>query len=169
LNINECVFLCFRYLASGDSYKSIGYSYRTGDQTVAKIVNEVSIPIWRNMQQLYLPQPTREMWISIASFIDARSMGRFSDGSIFSSSQLGRKLDKGTLQLPPPADLPSFEHALPYVFVGDEVFPLMPNLMRPYPRRRVMGSYENKVFNYWLSRATQNTLVLRLIPCSETI
>ncbi|PNF35644.1 hypothetical protein B7P43_G18132, partial [Cryptotermes secundus] len=195
LNINECVFLRFGYLASGYSYKSIGYSYRMGDRTVDKTVNEVSIAIWRNMQQLYLPQPTREMWISIASrwhfphclgvidgkhivikkpnksgssffnykhdfsivlmaaveahytfnFVDVGSMGRFSDGSIFLSSQLGRKLDKGTLGLPPPADLPSFEHALPYVFVGDEAF----------PRRRIMGSYENKLFNYRLSRARQ--------------
>lgn len=180
-----------------------------GDRTIAKIVNEVSVAIWRTMQQLYLPQPTREMWMSIASdfesrwnfphclgaidgkhvvikkpnksgssffnykhdfsvvlmaavdalykftFIDVGSMGRFSDGSIFSSCQLARKLDKETLLLPQPSDLPSFEHALPYVFVGDEAFPLMLNVMRPYPGRSVMESNEKKVFNYRLSRARQ--------------
>ncbi|KAL4103862.1 hypothetical protein QTP88_019197 [Uroleucon formosanum] len=38
---------------------------------------------------------------------------------------------------------------------GDEAFPLMPNLMRQYPRARVTGNYENKFFNYRLSRARQ--------------
>ncbi|XP_045467036.1 uncharacterized protein LOC123675638 [Harmonia axyridis] len=59
------VFL--RYLASGDSYKSIAHSYRMGDRTVSKIVNEVSRAIWKTIQPMYLPQPTEEMWISIAS------------------------------------------------------------------------------------------------------
>ena len=161
------------------------------------------------MQPLYLPQPTRETWMSIASdfeslwhfphclgavdgkhilikkpnntgssyfnykhtfsivlmaavdakyrftFIDVGSMGRFSDGNIFSSCELARKLVKETMQIPPPADLPSFEHTLPYIFVGDEAFPLMQNLMRPYPKKSVTGSYQNKVFNYRLSRARQ--------------
>lgn len=56
----------YRYLASGDSYKSIGYSYRMSDRTVSNIVNEVSIAIWNTMQTLYLPQPTMEMWKLIA-------------------------------------------------------------------------------------------------------
>lgn len=72
IGTEEKLAVFVRYLASGDSNKSIGYSYRTGDRTVAKTVNEVSIAIWRNMQQLYLPQPTREMWISIASDFETR-------------------------------------------------------------------------------------------------
>jgi hypothetical protein len=127
-----------------------------GDRTVAKIVNEVSIAIWKTMQPVYLPQPTTETWLSIASdfnsrwkfphcvgaidgkhvvikkpnisgssyynykrtfsivlmasvdatskftFIDVGSMGRFSDGNIFSSCELERKMVKKKLQLPPP-------------------------------------------------------------------
>lgn len=89
------------------------------------------------------------------TFIDVGSMGRFSDGNIFSSCELAKKLDNGTLQIPPPMELPSFKHILPYIFVGDEAFPLMQNLMRPYPKKSVTGNYENKVFNYRLSRARQ--------------
>jgi hypothetical protein len=67
--------------------------------------------------------------------IDVVSMGRFSAGSIFSSSVLAEKLNKHTLQFPPPALLPNFEQPLSYVFVGDEVFPLSNNLVWPYPKK----------------------------------
>jgi hypothetical protein len=62
------------------------------------------------------------------------SMGRFSDGSIFSTSALGKKLNKQSLKFPPPALVPNFEQPLPYIFIGDEAFPLSENLMRPYPK-----------------------------------
>jgi hypothetical protein len=76
------------------------------------------------------------------------TIGRFSDGNIFSNIVLAKKLNKQTLQFPPPALLPNIEQLLPYVFVGDEAFPLSNNLMRPYPKKSVTGNYENKVFNY---------------------
>ncbi|XP_060871321.1 uncharacterized protein LOC132945564 [Metopolophium dirhodum] len=87
--------------------------------------------------------------------INVGSMGRFSDGNIFANSSLGKMLNSGSLQLPEPKPLPRQNTGTPYVFVGDEAFPLMSNLMRPYPRARVTGNYENKVFNYRLSRARQ--------------
>lgn len=37
-----------------------------GDRTVAKIVNEVSAAIWTNMQPMYLPKPTNDMWQAIS-------------------------------------------------------------------------------------------------------
>lgn len=115
------------------------------DRTVSKIVNEVALAVWDTMVPLYLPQPTTEMWKSVAlefeqqwkcphcigaldgkhvmikkpsksdtSFfnykqtfflvlmalvdanykfisVDIGSMGRFSDGNIFSSSMLAKK------------------------------------------------------------------------------
>ncbi|CAH1997163.1 unnamed protein product [Acanthoscelides obtectus] len=64
-------------------------------------------------------------------------------------------LYNGSLDLPEPKPLPGQNTPTPYVFVGDEAFPLMRNLMRPYPQARVAGSYQNKVFNYRLSRARQ--------------
>jgi hypothetical protein len=75
--------------------------------------------------------------------IDVGSVGRFGDGNIFSSSMLAKKLKKQTLQLPLPAMLPNVVDPLPYIFVGDEAFPLSENLMRPYPKRNVTGNYEN--------------------------
>ena len=80
--------------------------------------------------------------------IDVGSMGGFSDGNIFSSSVVAKKLNKRTLQFPPPALLPNFEQPLPHIFVGDEAFPSSKNLMSSYPKKGVTGNYENKEFNY---------------------
>jgi len=68
--------------------------------------------------------------------IDMGSMERCSDGIIFSSSVLVKKLNTLTSQFLPPALLPNFEQLLPYIFVGDEAFPLSNNLMRPYPKKK---------------------------------
>lgn len=43
-----------------------------GERTVAKIVNEVSEAIWTAMQPIYLPQPTKDMWMSIANDFEVR-------------------------------------------------------------------------------------------------
>ncbi|CAH1993157.1 unnamed protein product [Acanthoscelides obtectus] len=194
--------VCLRYLATGDTFRSIGFSYRIGERTVSKIVTEVCKAIWKNMQPLYMPNPTIDMWRKVAeeferiwqfynclgtidgkhvtikkppksgsSFfnykqycsivlmatvdandkftsIDIGSMGRFSDGNVFSNSGLGMKLSNGTLEIPPPKSLPGEEFDIPYVFVCDEAFPLTKNLMRPFPKRQVNNNYRNKVFNY---------------------
>lgn len=97
--------------------------------------------------------------------IDIGSMGRFSNGNIFSTSPLGKKRANKTLSLPEPSNLRTED--LPYVFIGYEAFPLTENFMRPYPRRSVIGNYNTKVFHYRLSRARQcaecafGTLALR--------
>jgi len=199
----------FRYLASGDSYKSIAYNYLLVDRTVSNIVQEVATAIWNNMQPVYLAEPKTETWKSIAlrfedrwqfphcvgavdgkhivikkpgksgssyfnykhTFsiilmatvdadykfitIDIGAMGRFSDGNVFASSGLGKKMIKHTILLPNPEQIPTIAEPLPYVFVGDEAFPLSENLMRPYPRRQVTGNYQHQVFNARLSRARQ--------------
>lgn len=55
-------FLCvFRYLASGDSFTSLAYSYRVG-----KIVEEVCCAIWDCLVEEFMPVPTREDWREIA-------------------------------------------------------------------------------------------------------
>lgn len=82
-------------------------------------------------------------------------MGRFSDGNIFANSPVGQLLSNGSIDLPDPKPLPGQTSPTPYVFIGDEAFPLMTNLMRPFPKMRVTNNYENKVFNYRLSRGRQ--------------
>ena len=65
--------------------------------------------------------------------VDIGAYGHQSDGNVFANSLFGKKLQN--LQLPLPAEEPltaTSEPQLPYVFVGDEAFPLLPNVMRPY-------------------------------------
>lgn len=172
-----------------------------GDRTVSKIVREVAVAVWKQMQPAYLPLPTTQTWESAANrfkqrwqfphcvgavdgkhvvikksgnsgssyfnykhtfsvvllavvdadykfvTIDVGAMGRFSDGSLFSNSTLGKKMAERSLLLPEQTLLPTIANPVPYVFVGDEAFPLSENLMRPYPRRYVTGNYQHQIFN----------------------
>ena len=43
-----------------------------GDRTVSKIADEVSTAMWDTMQPLYSPQPTTEMWETIARRFEER-------------------------------------------------------------------------------------------------
>lgn len=59
--------ISFRYLATGDSFQSVAFSFRVGNSTVAKIVNETCDIIWNKLQPMVLPAPTTEQWEAISS------------------------------------------------------------------------------------------------------
>ena len=50
--------LFFRFLATGDSYKTIAFNYQFGHATVARIVAETCETIWKTMKREYVPQPS---------------------------------------------------------------------------------------------------------------
>ncbi|GFQ92544.1 DDE Tnp4 domain-containing protein [Trichonephila clavata] len=83
--------------------------------------------------------------------VDIGAEGHNSDGGIFRNSIFGQSLEKGTLDLPCPVEIPGTTKMLPFLFIGDEAFPLKRNLMRPYPG--VALSKDKLIFNYRLSRA----------------
>jgi len=56
------IFIYFRYLATGDSHHTIGFSFRVGRTTVSSIVKEVCVELWNVLQPLYLATPTEEVW-----------------------------------------------------------------------------------------------------------
>nr|CAI5867877.1 unnamed protein product [Callosobruchus analis] len=85
--------------------------------------------------------------------VDVGGYGRNSDGGIFRSSQLGKKLLSNQLNLPEPKPLPQTNIILPYVIVGDEAFPLLRNVMRPYPGAQTGNNQENRIYNYRHCRA----------------
>lgn len=60
-------FFYFRFLATGDSYKTISFSFRLGHTTVHEIVNETCKTIAETLMEEMLPRPTTEMWLSIAN------------------------------------------------------------------------------------------------------
>jgi hypothetical protein len=70
--------------------------------------------------------------------------GRHSNGGVLSSSAFGRALESGALSDCP---LPgASQPSLPYVIVGNEIFLLRANMLRPYPGRNLQES--RAIFNY---------------------
>lgn len=55
--------------------------------------------------------------------------------------------------MPPPKPLPRTNMITPYLFLGDEAFPLLENLMKPYPRQQAAADKSMAIFNYRLSRS----------------
>jgi len=78
--------------------------------------------------------------------------GRISDGGVLRNSDLFKKLENNSLNLPAHSTLPGKSKKIPYVFLGDEAFPLTQNLMKPYSGLHPVGSRQ-RIFNYRLSRS----------------
>lgn len=80
--------------------------------------------------------------------IDVGEYGRNSDSKVLKESAFGQLLFKKNLNLPENACLPHEENdpTFPYYFVADEAFPLLDNVMRPYPRRSLTNT--KRIFNY---------------------
>jgi hypothetical protein len=60
-------------------------------------------------------------------------------------------LNKNELNIPTPSQLPHSDKTVPYVFIGDEAFQLLDNLMKPYSQS-VLNT-ERRIYNYRHSRA----------------
>ena len=85
------------------------------------------------------------------TLVDIGDTGRQSDGGVLKNSAFGKAMERRTLSLPDPDPLPGQTDLIPYFFVGDAVFPLKTDLLRPFPGKFLP---ENKqIFNYRLSRA----------------
>ena len=83
------------------------------------------------------------------TYVNIGRYGRDNDASIFGNTDLFRRLENGTLNVPLPSDIDGFQ--LPYVVLGDEIFALKTWFLKPYPGKNL--SEQERVFNYRLSRA----------------
>ena len=72
------------------------------------------------------------------------------DAQIFNFSKLRRKIENDTLGLPPPEPLGPGGPNLHYFLLGDDVFALMPRLVKPYSRRQL--TREERIANYRICR-----------------
>jgi hypothetical protein len=77
--------------------------------------------------------------------------GKVSDGGVLHETRFYEKLMDGSLKLPAPETPDETQYSLPFTFVADEAFPLLGNLLKPYPQRGL--SREERIFNYRQSRA----------------
>lgn len=85
------------------------------------------------------------------TLIDVGAYGRNSDSAVFSNSNIGKSFFSGQLNIPQPTEIAGTNIKTPFYLIGDEAFPLKPNLMRPYPRKDL--DYPRKVYNCRISRA----------------
>lgn len=66
---------------------------------------------------------------------------------------MGECIRNKLFDLPLPKILPNTNIQAPHVFLGDEAFPLLTNLMKPYRRADASLDVTKTTFNYRLSRA----------------
>lgn len=85
--------------------------------------------------------------------VDIGSFGREGDAGIFSKCSLGRAIKDKLFDIPGATILPNTEIVAPQVFLGDEAFPILENLLKPYPRNQSLHDKSKAIFNYRLSRA----------------
>uniref|UniRef100_A0A671KRG4 DDE Tnp4 domain-containing protein n=1 Tax=Sinocyclocheilus anshuiensis TaxID=1608454 RepID=A0A671KRG4_9TELE len=71
ISARDRLAVCLRYLATGDSYKTVYLNYRLGKSTVATIIPEVCDTIWKKLQPLYMPIPSTD-WRKIADGFQER-------------------------------------------------------------------------------------------------
>ena len=83
--------------------------------------------------------------------VDVGDAGRHSDGGVLSQSTFGQALESHSLPIPSSRALPGTNIEVPFVFVGDEAFPVRTNMLRSYPGRNL--AERAAIFNYRLSRA----------------
>lgn len=82
--------------------------------------------------------------------LDVGAYDKQSDGGV-QASTIGKHLEAGKLDLPWDFPLPAITLPAPCVFVKNEAFQLLHDLLRPYPGR---GFEATKwIFNYHLSHA----------------
>lgn len=66
------------------------------------------------------------------TYVEVGSYGKSSDAGIFKNSTLFQKLCDSSLDIPTARSFENSDETYPYVMVGDEAFPLLENLLRPY-------------------------------------
>ncbi|XP_025996798.2 putative nuclease HARBI1 [Solenopsis invicta] len=69
---NTRLEICLRYLASGDSMKSLSYAYRVGHNTISKIISETCNAIWTLLKDKVFPSYCEDTWKKIANEFENR-------------------------------------------------------------------------------------------------
>lgn len=88
--------------------------------------------------------------------VDVGSHGREGDAGILPKSSMGKKINSGQFNLPPPAFLPQTKVLQPHV-LGDSAFSLTENMMKPYPIPAARSDKTIAVFNYRHCRARRTS------------
>ncbi|XP_064108098.1 putative nuclease HARBI1 [Macrobrachium nipponense] len=77
--------------------------------------------------------------------------GRVSDRGVYGNTRFSQDLTEDKLHIPAPSPLPGTTDPVPYVLIGDDAFPLLENIMKPYSHANL--TKEQQIYNYRVSRA----------------
>ncbi|XP_073431990.1 peroxisomal biogenesis factor 7 isoform X1 [Dendrobates tinctorius] len=66
----ERLMVTLRFLATGESLTSLHYQFRLGISTISVIVKETCLAIWDTLHQEYIPQPTKDIWLTSAELFE---------------------------------------------------------------------------------------------------
>ncbi|XP_008178252.1 uncharacterized protein LOC103307759 [Acyrthosiphon pisum] len=157
-----------RYMATGESFRSLAFSFRISQSYISRIIRLVLKSLSERLTPILLPPPTKEnlkeiamdFWIkwnfpNCVGAIDGKHIRIFAPGK--SGSLFFNYKDFFSIVL-----LAIVDANCKFIFVdvgaygkeGDEAFRLEPHMMRMY---EVRDDYEKTVFNYRLSRARRTS------------
>ncbi len=85
--------------------------------------------------------------------IDVGACGCEGNSNTFCNSTFGQQFLEEKILFPAPRNLPSTSIRVPFVIIGDEAFPSMVNLLKPYPKRSKQAKKVRVIYNYRLSWA----------------
>ena len=83
-------------------------------------------------------------------WVDVGSSGSSSNAQIFNNSKLRKKIEDGTLGIPPPEPLGEGGPDLHYFLLGDNAFALIPWMVKLYSKRQL--TREGRIANYRIFR-----------------
>nr|XP_034319421.1 putative nuclease HARBI1 [Crassostrea gigas] len=169
--------ITLRYIVTGNSYKSLQYSFRVAHNTIALFIPEVCQAIIDEYQNEVFAFPTnQEEWREVAQKFGERWNFYHTCGALDGKHVAIRNpCRSGTLYYNykgffsiillalvdanykflwahvDPEPLPHDDRPTPYFLIGDDAFPLRSWMMKPYSNRNMNN--KERIFNYRLSRA----------------
>ncbi|XP_068098292.1 uncharacterized protein [Hyperolius riggenbachi] len=66
ISAEEKLLVTLRYLATGQSFASLHYSFRLGKSTIAYIIRDTCKAIWKRVAPIYMAPPDQSTWQRIA-------------------------------------------------------------------------------------------------------
>jgi hypothetical protein len=199
------IAITLRFLATGNSFRSERFNFRTPHNTISKFFPAVCEAIIDEFSDLTGLPNTSEDWkikseefrsrwnlphclgaidgkhiaikrprlsstlyhnykgffsIILLAVVDADykfiwavvgANGSTSDCAVFNASDLKEGFENNEYNIPEPDDLPGTDMPFPYFLVGDDAFPLLNWMLKPFSTRAL--TEEQRIYNYRISRA----------------
>ncbi|XP_072010865.1 uncharacterized protein [Engystomops pustulosus] len=66
ISVEERLLVTLRFLATGNSFSSLHFTFLIGTSTIARIVNHTCVVIWSHLRRTMMPPPNAQQWLDIA-------------------------------------------------------------------------------------------------------